>query len=245
MRLRAFCTGRVSSLSEEARALGGMAAFTALKDATRADIELNSFLYRAATTPQKLAGRACDLLKLQQGAHTGAEVGTQVNLFEHALQTATRAHRDGADDEMVAAALLHDVGEMLSPSNHGDVGASILRPYISREAHWVLAHHEIFQGYYYFEHIGLDPERRRAYAGGADGGHMGSAPGDAYQRCMDFCERWDQSSFDPSYSSMELSEFVPMLERVFARPAFWDDALNPKSGAVTGKAALDDALKHA
>ena len=132
-----------ASLSPEARALGGRVAFTALADSTAPEIELMSNLYRRATTAQKLAGRACDLLRLQQGVHT--ELGAQVDLYEHALQSATRAHRDGASDEVVACALLHDVGEVLCPSNHGDVAAAILRPYISKEAHWVLAHHEVFQ----------------------------------------------------------------------------------------------------
>ena len=73
------------------------------------------------------------------------ELGARIDLYEHALQSATRATRDGASDEIVACALLHDVGEVLCPSNHGDVAAAILRPYISKEAHWVLAHHEVFQ----------------------------------------------------------------------------------------------------
>ena len=124
----------------------------------------------------------------------------------------------------------------LPPNTALAVAAGILRPYISREAHWLLAHHEVFQGLYYFEHCGLDPERRQAWreTGAGAGLHMGAAPGRAWRKCAEFCEEWDQASFDPAYSSMELSEFVPAMERVFSRDAFWDDPDSPKAGAVTG-----------
>ena len=56
-----------------------------------------------------------------------------------------RAYQDGADEEMVVCALLHDIGEVLSPSNHGEIVAGILKPYISEKMHWILGHHEIFQ----------------------------------------------------------------------------------------------------
>jgi len=154
--------------------------------------------------------------------------------YTHGLQTATRAHRAGATDEVVACALLHDVGELLSPSNHGDVAAGILRPYISRAMWWTLAHHEVFQGLYYYEHVGLDGNARDRWSDGKDGGHNGAAPEGGWELCAEFCEKYDAPSFDPDYDTMELEEFLPVLERVFSREPFWDDLDNAKRGAVTG-----------
>lgn len=206
--------------------------FRSLIECTKPDMDLICELYAKATTPQHLAQRMCALLELHKGQP--CELGAQVDLYTHALQTATRAHRDGASDELVVCALLHDVGELLSPANHGDVGAGILRPYISKEAHWLLAHHEIFQGYYYFEHCGLDKNVRERWKDGGDGGHNGPAPGNAYTLCAEFCEKYDAPSFDPDYDNMPLIDFIPVLERVFAKKAFWADPTSAKAGAVTG-----------
>ena len=149
------------------------------------------------------------------------ELGFPVDLYTHSLQSATRAHRDGADDEMTVCALLHDIGEMLCPSNHGDVAASILRPYIGRKMHWVLANHEVFQGYYYFDKVGLDKNARGAF--GALVAQLQAfqlckvPPEGAYELCIEFCEKYDMNSFDPDYLCMELSDFQPMLLNVFSK----------------------------
>ena len=210
---------------------------TTLAAMTPAELELGSELYRQATTAKHLASRACDLLLLLKGTHM--ELGFPVDLYTHSLQSATRAHRDGADDEMTVCALLHDIGEMLCPSNHGDVAASILRPYISRKMHWVLANHEVFQGYYYFDKVGLDKnarERLRGAGGSASGlPTVQGAPEGAYELCIEFCEKYDMNSFDPDYPCMELSDFQPMLLNVFSKSPWWDQPDNLKSGAVTGK----------
>jgi predicted HD phosphohydrolase len=209
---------------------------TTLEQMTPAELELGSELYRQATTAKHLASRACDLLFLLKGTHM--ELGFPVDLYTHSLQSATRAHRDGAGDETIVCALLHDIGEMLCPSNHGDVAAAILRPYISRKMHWVLANHEVFQGYYYFGKVGLDKNCREHLrdAGGSGSGvpNAVGAPEGAYELCIEFCEKYDMNSFDPDYSNMELSEFQPMLLNVFSQPPWWDQPENLKSGAVTG-----------
>ena len=133
--------------------------------------------------------------------------GYPVDRLEHCLQTATRALRDGRDEEYVVCALLHDIGDTLGPSNHADVAAVILEPYVSEENHWIIKHHGIFQGYYFFHHVGLDRNGRDAFR---------EHP--YYQACADFCELYDQNSFDKDYNSEPLSTFVPMIERVFSRP---------------------------
>ncbi len=133
--------------------------------------------------------------------------GYPVDRLEHCLQTATRALRDGRDEEYVVCALLHDIGDTLGPSNHADVAAVILEPYVSEENHWIIKHHGIFQGYYFFHHVGLDRNGRDAFR---------DHP--YYQACADFCERYDQNSFDKDYKSEPMSTFVPMIERVMSRP---------------------------
>ena len=206
--------------------------FTSLAEASKEDMDLMGPLYAEYSSPAHLAKRSLGLLKAQKGQH--AELGAKVDLYEHGVQTATRAYRDGASDEMVACALLHDIGELLSPSNHGDVAAGILRPYISRAMWWSLCNHELFQGYYYYDHVGLDKNARDKYLDGEDGGHNGPAPEGGWEMCAEFCRKYDAPSFDPEYKSMELEEFMPVLERVFAREAFWDDEENLKKGAVVG-----------
>ncbi|MEP6657072.1 MAG: HD domain-containing protein [Betaproteobacteria bacterium] len=143
---------------------------------------------------------------------TDRETGYPLTAMRHALQTATRAHRDGADDEMVFAALFHDVADRVSPINHAAVGAEILRPFIGPRTHWILAHHAIFQGHYYWHHIGKDRDARDRFRG-----HPHFDP------CAQFCERWDSISFDPGYDTMPLDEFMPMVRRVLGREpnALW------------------------
>jgi len=135
--------------------------------------------------------------------------GDQVDRYEHSLQTATRAFRDGADEETVTAALLHDIGDMLTPENHSDFAAALLQPYVSRTTHWVVKHHGIFQGYYYFHHYGKDRNAREQFRG-----HP------AFEKTIEFCSKWDQMAFDPRYDTMPLAAFEPIVRRVFARPAW-------------------------
>ena len=137
--------------------------------------------------------------------------GYQVSRYEHSLQTATLAHRDGADEETVVCALLHDIGDELAPENHSEMAAAILRPFVSAANHWVIRHHGLFQGYYYFHFRGQDRHARDQYR---------DHP--YFERTVQFCERWDQKAFDPAYDTMPLSAFEPMVRRLFARSA-WDE----------------------
>jgi len=133
--------------------------------------------------------------------------GYPVDRLTHSVQTASRAHQAGMDEEYVVMSLLHDIGDTLGPSNHADIGAAIMRPFISEKNHWIAAQHAMFQGYYFFHHLGLDRDMRDQYRGHAH-----------FEACAQFCHLFDQNSFDPSYVSMPLSAFEPMIERVFARP---------------------------
>ena len=137
------------------------------------------------------------------------EPGFPLDRYTHSLQTATRAWRDGMadDDEMIAAALLHDIGDFFAPGNHGEFCAAILKPFVRPEVYWVVKHHEMFQGYHYFHHLGLDRNAREALRGHPH-----------FESCRRFCDDWDQVAFDPDYDTMPLAAFMPTLERVFEKP---------------------------
>jgi predicted HD phosphohydrolase len=133
--------------------------------------------------------------------------GYQVTRLQHSLQAATRAERDGADEEMIAAALLHDIGDDLAPYNHAAVAAEILRPYVRPEVTWIVEQHGVFQAYYYAHHTGGDRHARDSLRG-----HPW------FNACAAFCEKWDQSSFDPDYNTQPLEHFEPLLSQVFRKP---------------------------
>jgi predicted HD phosphohydrolase len=130
-----------------------------------------------------------------------------VDRLTHSLQSATLAHRDGMDEEYVVCALLHDVGDTLASYNHAELGATILKPFVSEENHWMLQHHGIFQGYYFFHYLGLDRNMREQFRGHPN-----------FERTAMFCARHDQNAFDPDYDTMPLEAFLPMLHRVLERP---------------------------
>ena len=133
--------------------------------------------------------------------------GFAVGRLEHSLQTATRAHRDGRDEEYVVCALMHDIGDLMGPANHAEVGAVIMKPFVSEANHWMLDKHGVFQGYYFFHHLGLDREMREQYRGHPH-----------FEYTAQFCHLYDQNSFEPGYDTMPLEAFEPMLRRVVARP---------------------------
>ncbi len=184
---------------------GRTVSFRQMKEGTREDYELLAELDRP-----HLAGTADRLLRELARQDEETLPGYRITRLQHGLQAATRARRDGADTDWVVAALLHDIGDGLAPRNHDRFAAEILRPYVREEVAWVVEHHGIFQMYYYAHHYGWDRELREQYA---ESPH--------YRACVDFCERWDQSSFDPDYPMDPLESFVGEVRAVFARKA-WD-----------------------
>jgi predicted HD phosphohydrolase len=132
--------------------------------------------------------------------------GYPVSRLEHSLQAATRAWQDDADEELVVAALVHDIGDELAPYNHAELAAAILRPYVRPEVTWIVEHHGLFQTYYYAHHMGGDRYARE---------RLKDHPW--YAACASFCERWDQVSFDPEYRSRPLTDFESLVWRIFAR----------------------------
>ncbi len=179
--------------------------FINMADGTREEYELLDRHYR------RFSDALPDRLMTHLLLLSGDLMGYKIDRFQHSLQSATRAFRDGAEEEVVVAALLHDIGDTISPENHSELGASVLQPYVSAKTHWIIKHHGVFQGYYYFHHMGGDRNARERFRG-----HP------MFEPCAEFCHRWDQNSFDPDYDTMPLSAFEPALRRVFARKPFGD-----------------------
>lgn len=154
-----------------------------------------------------LADRILDHLRLLGGDYGGFAI----DRLAHSLQTATRAHQDGRDEEYVVCALLHDVGDSLASYNHADVAAAIVKPFVAEKNHWLVQKHALFQGYHFFHHVGLDRDLRERYRGHPH-----------FDYTAEFIDRYDQASFEAGFASMPLADFVPMVRRVFAKPR--DDA---------------------
>lgn len=179
-------------------------SFTQMKDGTKADYALLHELekpYLALT-----ADRVLDELKRQD--ETTLE-GYKITRLEHGLQSASRAEADGADIDWIIGALLHDIGDGLAPQNHDRFSAEVIRPFVRWEVAWTVEHHGIFQMLYYARHYNWDENARDKYK---------DHP--CFETCATFCERWDQSSFDPDYDHRPLEHFEPMLREVFARKAY-------------------------
>ncbi|MEP3045548.1 MAG: HD domain-containing protein [Roseibium sp.] len=179
-------------------------SFTQMKDGTKADYEL---LAEAEASYHMLtADRILDELR-RQGEDTIS--GYQITRMEHGLQSATRALRDGADIDWIVGTLLHDIGDGLAPQNHDRFSAEVIRPFVRDEVAWVVEHHGIFQMIYFARHYNWDENARDQFKD-----HL------HFKACADFCERWDQASFDPDYPSEPLETFEPMVREVFARKSY-------------------------
>ena len=135
--------------------------------------------------------------------------GYKVTRLGHSLQSATRAFHGGADIDWIVSALLHDIGDIYAPYNHDEYAASIIRPFVREQCTWVVEKHGIFQMLYYGEHIGSNPHKREKYRE-----HI------YFQDCSDFCELWDQKSFDPNYDTKSVDFFAPMVSEVFSRKPY-------------------------
>src|SRR5579884_2293281 len=152
-------------------------------------------------------GRVADtVLQMLQGLAAITD-GFAVDQLTHSLQTATRAEEAGADDQMVVAALCHDIGKYVSVANHPRIAAEILRPYVRDEVFHVILTHQDFQGRHYYHHFGGDPDAREQYRD-----EPWFAMGER------FADDWDQTSFDPDYPTKPLSHFEPLVRQVFTRP---------------------------
>lgn len=129
-----------------------------------------------------------------------------IDRYTHGLQAATRAFRDGRDEEYVVCALLHDFGDLLAPYNHGELIATILKPFIQEKNYWMLRHHPVFQGYYWWDKVGVNNNQRNKYK---------DYP--YYDYTIEFCEKYDNPSFDAEYKNESIEFFIPILQRLLQK----------------------------
>ena len=176
------------------------ATFTRMDDSTAADWQRIGAEF--AGFSKALPDRVLAHLKLLDGDYGGFPI----DRYQHSLQTATRALKDGRDEEYVVCALLHDIGDTLGCFNHFDIAAAILKPFVSEANLWMVQHHGIFQGHYFFHHIGLDRDLREQ--------HRGSPH---FSRTEEFCALYDNPAFDPKGEALPISEFEPLVRRVFGQ----------------------------
>ena len=178
-------------------------SFTEMKNGTKEDYLL------LEKNEKNYANQTADRILNFMSTLTTTLEGYQISRLEHSLQSATRALNAGESEEMIVAALLHDIGDELAPMNHSEYAASILKPYVSEKTHWIIEKHGEFQMYYYAHHLGADRFKREKYRD-----HK------YYQATVDFCEKYDQCSFDPNYKSMSLKDFEPMVRNIFSRKPY-------------------------
>tara|TARA_B100000700_G_scaffold150184_1_gene166882 strand:+ start:149 stop:703 length:555 start_codon:yes stop_codon:yes gene_type:complete len=177
--------------------------FTQMKDGTKEE-----YLLLDKHEKKYIEGTADRIINFMSGLNNTLE-GYQITRLEHSLQTATRALNDKADDEMIVASLLHDIGDELAPLNHSEYAAAVLKPYVSEKTHWIIEKHGEFQMYYYAHHLNGNRNQRDKYKG-----HK------YFQETMRFCENWDQKSFDPNFKSLALKEFEPLVKKIFSRKPY-------------------------
>jgi predicted HD phosphohydrolase len=177
------------------------ARFRAMTEGTREDWQL---IWREM---ERFAGQLPDRLIAHLELLRGDHGGFPVDRLEHCLQTATRVFQASRDEEYVICALLHDIGDTLGTYNHPDVAAAIVQPFVSEENHWMVQHHGVFQGYYFFHFLGHDRDQREQFRGHPH-----------FEKTEEFCRLFDQVAFDPNFKSMPLEAFEPMLQRVFRQP---------------------------
>ena len=174
-------------------------SFKSFAESTREDWDVIS--QQLEVTQSMVADRILEQLAYLEHDHGGFPISR----LEHSLQTAARAEADGRDEEYLVCALLHDIGDTLAPYNHPQIGAAILKPFVSDAHHWMVAHHGIFQGYYFWHHIGLDREAREMHR---------SSP--FFELTEEFCAKYDQVAFDADYVSPSLDHYAPLVRRFFA-----------------------------
>ena len=178
--------------------------FTEMKNGTKEE-----YLMLDEHEQNYINGTADRIIKFMSGLNSTLE-GYKITRLEHSLQTATRAYKDNASEEMIVAALLHDLGDELAPLNHSEYAASVLKPYVSEKTHWIIEHHGLFQTYYSAHHLGGDRNARDKFK-----------DHEYYEATISFCENYDQSSFDPNYKSMSLDEFSPMVRKIFSKIPYY------------------------
>ena len=176
-------------------------SWTQMADGTREEYEMLGALYTEHTQGE-LVDNMVRLLEVMKGP----KLGYQIDRYEHSLQSASRALRNDERLDMVVGCLLHDIADSFAPQNHSATAAAMLAPYVDDEVHWIVKHHGLFQGYYYFHHMDGDRNARDVHE---DNEH--------YEACVRFCQEYDQNCFDPDYPTLPITDFIPLMSALFSR----------------------------
>lgn len=185
-------------------------AFIRMKDGDQQDYDL--LLAHERAFAKGAANRILESLTELENSLSGY----RISRLDHSLQSASRAERDGADIDWIVSALLHDIGDTFAPYNHSEYAAAVLQPFVREQCHWVIRRHGEFQLFYCGQYVGADPNTRERHRG-----HP------YFDDCAEFCERWDQSSFDPDYSHYPLEHFADRVRMVFARKPYDPAVIRP------------------
>lgn len=176
------------------------ATFTRMEDSTAED--WSRITTQHGSLVDALPQRLLDQLRLLDNDYGGFPV----DRLSHSLQTAYRAEQDGHDEEYLVCALLHDIGDVLGPRNHADIAAAVVKPWVSDANHFMVANHAVFQGYYFWHHLGGDRDARDRFKG-----H------EYYDYTEEFVRKYDMEAFDPDYKTPPLEHYEPLLRSFFAR----------------------------
>jgi predicted HD phosphohydrolase len=196
--------GRPRTAMQDFHTMANRTNFRTLDDATSADWRQIVATESADRLQRTTGDRLLDLLASMQNADS---LGSPVNMYTHSLQTASRVLRAGEDDELVVAALFHDLPEALSDNHHGLLAAELLSPWISERRTWLLIQHVEFQQYHFVNNPDATRHARDRFIG-----HP------FYAETAYFCQFYDQNSFDADYPTLPLRDFLPIVQRFFARP---------------------------
>ena len=159
----------------------------------------------------------------------GMSDGEAVDLWTHQLQAAALLRREGADDGLVVAGLLHDLGDGRVPEHtHGPWAAALVRPLLGERVAWLIAAHADAKRYLCLidpvYHASLSPVSRETLR--HQGGPMTPAEASAFAAhpwASDALRlrRCDDGAKDPSVVIEDPLSFRAVLERVAAarRPA--------------------------
>ncbi|MDC1389291.1 phosphohydrolase [Acidimicrobiales bacterium] len=173
------------------------ASFTSFEESTAEDWA--KIIPQISVTQSLVADRVIGLMRALETDHGGFPVSR----LEHSLQTATRAERDNRDDEYILCALIHDVGDTLAPFNHPAIAAAIVKPFVSEANHFMVKNHGEFQGYYFWDYIGMDGNAREQFR---DSPH--------FDYTEEFCRLYDQTAFDATYKSNPLEHYEPLIRQL-------------------------------
>jgi len=173
------------------------ASFTSFEESTAEDWA--KIIPQISVTQSLVADRVIGLMRELETDHRGFPVSR----LEHSLQTATRAERDNRDDEYILCALIHDVGDTLAPFNHPAIAAAIVKPFVSEANHFMVKNHGEFQGYYFWDYIGMDGNAREQFR---DSPH--------FDYTEEFCRLYDQTAFDATYKSNPLEHYEPLIRQL-------------------------------